>query len=70
MRAGKRTTPPAGTPHVTRHICPLVRKTHHVVKDVDAERRADEHALALPQLAVRGNQAGAQDGQERVEAEV
>ena len=55
---------------MTSIACPLLRKTHHIVEDVDAQRRADEHALALPQLAVRGDQAGAQDGQERVEAEV
>ena len=43
---------------------------HHVIQDLYAQRGANEQALALPELAVGGDQAGAQDRQERVEAEV
>ncbi len=43
---------------------------HHIVQDVDAQGGADEQALALPERPVGGDQAGTEDGQERVEAEV
>jgi len=45
-------------------------RAHHIVQDVDAQGGADEQALPLPERPVGGDQAGAEDGQERVEAEV
>ena len=44
--------------------------SHHIVKDIHSESGRHEKALLLPQLALRCDQAGAQDGQEGVEGEV
>ena len=44
--------------------------SHHVVKDIHSESGRHEKALLLPQLALRCDQAGAQDGQEGMEGEV